>query len=66
MIETEIDNMLKEIDGRLAYQGMNLEQYLKMLNKTEDDMRKEYEAQAAIVIVPNEFMALWIIMFETP
>ena len=47
MIETEIDNMLKEIDGRLAYQGMNLEQYLKMLNKTEDDMRKEYEAQAA-------------------
>ena len=47
MIETEIDNILKEIDGRLAYQGMNLEQYLKMLNKTEDDMRKEYEAQAA-------------------
>ena len=47
MIETEIDNMLKEIDGRLAYQGLNLEQYLKMLNKTEDDMRKEYEAQAA-------------------
>ena len=47
MIETEIDNILKEIDGRLAYQGMNLEQYLIMLNKTEDDMRKEYEAQAA-------------------
>lgn len=47
MIETEIDNILKEIDGRLAYQGLNLEQYLKMLNKTEDDMRKEYESQAA-------------------
>ena len=47
MIETEIDNMLKEIDGRLAYQGLNLEQYLKMLNKSEDDMRKEYEPQAA-------------------
>ena len=47
MIETEIDNILKEIDGRLAYQGLNLEQYLKMINKTEDDMRKEYEAQAA-------------------
>ena len=47
MIETEIDNILKEIDGRLAYQGLNLEQYLKMLNKSEDDMRKEYESQAA-------------------
>ncbi|MBR2704607.1 MAG: trigger factor [Clostridia bacterium] len=47
MIETEIDNMLKEIDGRLAYQGLNLEQYLKMINKSEDDMRKEYEPQAA-------------------
>ena len=47
MIETEIDNMLKEIDGRLAYQGLNLEQYLKMMNKSEDDMRKEYEGQAA-------------------
>lgn len=46
MIETEIDNMLKEIDGRLAYQGLNLEQYLKMINKSEDDMRKEYEPQA--------------------
>ena len=47
MIETEIDNMLKEIDGRLAYQGLNLEQYLKMINKSEDDLRKEYEPQAA-------------------
>lgn len=47
MIETEIDNIMKEIGGRLAYQGMNLEQYLKMINKSEDDMRKEYEAQAA-------------------
>ena len=47
MIETEIDNILKDIDGRLAYQGLNLSQYLKMINKSEDDMRKEYEEQAA-------------------
>ena len=46
MIETEIDNILKDIDGRLAYQGLNLAQYLKMTNKSEDDMRKEYEEQA--------------------
>ena len=50
MIETEIDNILKDIDGRLAYQGLNLEQYLKMMNKSEDDMRKEYEEQAVMSV----------------
>ena len=47
MIETELDNILKDIDGRLAYQDLNLAQYLKLINKSEDDMRKEYEAQAS-------------------
>ena len=46
MIETELDNMMKDIDARLSYQGMNLENYLKMIGKTEADMRKEYEEQA--------------------
>ena len=46
MIELEIDNMLKDFEQRLAYQGLNLEQYLKMLRKTEEEVRKEYEPQA--------------------
>lgn len=46
MIETEIDNITKEIEGRLAYQGLKLENYLKMLGKTIEDFRKEYEEQA--------------------
>ena len=46
MIETEIDNMVKDIEGRLSYQGLKLEQYLQMIGKTEDDMRKEFEEQA--------------------
>ena len=46
MIELEIDNMLKDFEKRLAYQGLNLEQYLKMLGKTEEEIRKEYEPQA--------------------
>jgi trigger factor len=41
MIETELDNMVTDMDRRLSYQGMNLEQYLKMLNKTMDDFRNE-------------------------
>ena len=46
MIEFEIDNMLKDFEQRLAYQGLNVEQYLKMIGKTEEEMRKEYEPQA--------------------
>ena len=46
MIEMEIDNMLKDIENRLSYQGLKLEQYLQMMGKTEEDMRKEYEPQA--------------------
>ena len=46
MVETETDNMIKEIEQRLMYQGLNLEQYLQMMNKTEADIRKELEEQA--------------------
>ena len=46
MIETETDNMLKEIEQRLMYQGVNLNQYLEMSNKTEGEMRKELKEQA--------------------
>lgn len=46
MVETEIDNMLKEIEQRLSYQGLKLDQYLQMMGKTQEEMRKEYEPQA--------------------
>ena len=46
MIETETDNMLKDIEQRLSYQGLKLEQYLQMMGKTETEVRKEYEPQA--------------------
>ena len=46
MVEVEIDNMLKDIEQRMSYQGLKLEQYLQMMGKTEADMRKEYEPQA--------------------
>ena len=46
MIDTEIDNMLKDIETRLSYQGLDMKNYLKMIGKTEEDMRKEYEEQA--------------------
>ena len=46
MIETEVDNMIKDMEQRLSYQGLKLDQYLQMLGKTQEDMRKEYEPQA--------------------
>ena len=46
MIATEIDNILKDIETKLSYQGINMKQYLQMVGKTEDDMRKEYEESA--------------------
>ena len=46
MIETETDNMIKDIEQRLMYQGLNFEQYLQMMGKTEEDMRKEMKEQA--------------------
>ena len=50
MISLEVDNMLKDFEQRLSYQGLNMDQYLKMIGKTEDKMRKEYEPQATEAI----------------
>ena len=50
MIETEIDNMIRDIEQRLQYQGLNFEQYLQIMGKTEADMRKEMEEQAKIQV----------------
>ena len=46
MIELEIENMIKDIEQRMSYQGLKMEQYLKMLNKTESEFKKECEPQA--------------------
>ena len=46
MIETEIDNMVKDIETRLMYQGMKFDQYLQMVGKTMEEFRKESEEQA--------------------
>ena len=46
MIEMEIDNMMKDIEQRLSYQGLKLDQYLQMMGKSMEDARKEYEPQA--------------------
>ncbi len=40
MIESEIDNMMKEFEARISYQGLNLDQYLHMMNKNRRRFKK--------------------------
>ena len=46
MVELEVEDMLKNIETRLSYQGLKLDQYLKIIGKTEDEIKKEYEPRA--------------------
>ncbi len=46
MIEAEVENMMKDMEQRMSYQGLKMDQYLKMMNKTEEQFKKEYEPQA--------------------
>ena len=46
MIETETEDMLRNIETKLSYQGLKLEQYLQMMGKTAEEVKKEYEPQA--------------------
>ena len=50
MIETEIDNMVKDMEARLSYQGVRLEQYLQMVGKSMEDFRKEHEENAKVSV----------------
>ena len=46
MIELEIDNMMRDMETRLSYQGLNLNQYIQIIGKTEADMRNDFKEQA--------------------
>lgn len=46
MIELELENMLKDMETKLSYQGMKMDQYLKMINKTEQEFKEESKPYA--------------------
>lgn len=46
MIQTEVDSMIQEFEQQLYYNGLNLDQYLKMVKMTRKDMEDNYKAQA--------------------
>ncbi len=50
MIENQIDRMVQDMEYRLSYQGLKLDDYLKYMNKTMDDFRKDYKGQATELV----------------
>lgn len=46
MIDTEIENNIKDVENRLSYQGATLDQYLSMMGKTMEEFKNEYKPQA--------------------
>lgn len=46
MIEGEIDRIVQDFSYRLMYQGLKLEEYLKYMNLTMQDLRSQYKDEA--------------------
>lgn len=46
MIETEIEAIIRDLEQQLSYQGINLEQYLHIINKTRKEIEDNYREQA--------------------
>lgn len=50
MVETQIDNMLMELNYQLQYQGLQLEQLLQMTGRSIEDLRNEKREEATKLV----------------
>ena len=50
MVETQIDNMLKELNYQLQYQGLQLEQLLQMTGRSIEELRNEKREEATKLV----------------
>ena len=46
LVERQIDNNVQDMEYRMMYQGLRLDDYLKYTNQTREDYRKSFKAQA--------------------
>lgn len=46
LIDNEVHKMVHELEHNISNQGFNFADYLKSLNKTEDDLKTEFKPQA--------------------
>ncbi len=63
LVENQIDRMVQEMEYRMSYQGLKLEDYLKYMGKTMEEFRKDYEPQA-IEMVKSQLVIEKIIETE--
>ncbi|MBQ3046603.1 MAG: trigger factor [Clostridia bacterium] len=50
LIENQIDRMVQDMEYRMSYQGLKLNDYLKYMGKTMEEFRKGYEEQATELV----------------
>ncbi len=50
LIENQIDRMVQEMEYRMSYQGLKLEDYLKYMGKTMEEFRAGYKEQAQDIV----------------
>ena len=53
MIDSEIDRKLQQFENNFKHQGLDMAMYLKITNKTMDELRKEFEPQAINQVKAN-------------
>ncbi len=63
LVENQIDRMVQEMEYRMSYQGLKLDDYLKYVGKTMAEFRKGYEEQA-IEMVKSQLVIEKIINVE--
>ena len=51
MIENQIDNQIQQIEYSMMYQGIKLEDYLKMTGSTIEALRKDYREPAQSTVI---------------
>ncbi len=46
MVESELDKVMREIEMRMAYQGMRMDDYLNYTGQTQEQFRENYRSEA--------------------
>ncbi len=58
LVEVELDNILHKMESDITQMGLKFDDYLKHLNKTREDLRKEFrtdgEKKAKLALILNE------------
>ncbi len=53
MVENEIDNMMREMEQQMAYQGFTMDQYMKITGQDKNSIREQYRGDAKTRVASN-------------